>query len=81
VASRSDRERIATAREAAARARLRSAGFLPADVDRLLADWAELHVGRGVDRFERRYWDELDRWVGVEERLVAERSPRNDPKP
>jgi hypothetical protein len=69
MSRRPDPDRIAVARQEAVRARLRSGGFQPAHIDRLLADWATLNSERAVDRLSRRYWDELDAWVKVEETL------------
>lgn len=49
------------------RARLASAGQLPARVDELLAAWRVEARGRGLDDRDRRFWDEA--WPWLEERL------------
>ena len=59
MARRSTPERIETARRAAVIARLRSAGHLASDAERLVESFAREHDGRP----DRGAWDRFDDWL------------------
>jgi hypothetical protein len=61
---RADPERIAAAMEAGTRARLTGElRLLPARADELLELWDGEATVRGLDRHDRRYWDEAWPWL------------------